>query len=452
MATQVMVQQQPRIAAAPTSRFLGISFSDVLLSFFAGCVFILFNFSGFLTYAAHTWFPDTPFAEPVVQMATWPDKLLLILNISAPDMLQELLRFSFYGIWVFLAFALLLAIRRQNVLIAVNVMLGLVAGASGIVLLAWLGVGLVLLSGLAWMVLQFLFSIWGTIVTFLVSLVAGLWGFLSPIVSFLWPIALALVVAGWMLAAIVAVFKRSRWAGVLSIAVLALVGGLIFFMRDALLPLWNRVMEILAPIGQFLGSVLGVAWEWIVRIFLFLVGVIVILGLIASGAGVVLLVVGSIGAILVDQFRTGWRSGNGHWATLFGAFSIGLALALIFWTCSGSPDLAAMVDQTWASTMPFLSAVSPSQLGDTFLPEAVRDISHMALIGIQAPLFDTLVLAIVLPLSYISLIRGLGSPHNTEVPAPFFSRNVLILGGMLVFALPIMVLTALSAAAPSEDA
>lgn len=452
--TLLQVPQQPGVATVQANGLLRIRFSMILLNLLAGCVFILFNFGGFLSYAAHTWFPNSTFTEPVVQVADWPNKLLLMLNGSAPDMLEALLRFCFYGIWVFLAFALFLAIRHQNILIAGNALLGLVAGASSIVVLAWLGMGFVQLSGIVWMVLQFLLGAWTVFATFLGSLLTPIWNFLYPILSFLWPIALALFAVGVVLWTVTALMTRSRWAGVLSIAVVVIFGGLIFLNRESLLPFWGRVVAFLTPIGQFLGSTLGVVWEWFVRVFIFLVGLILIIMLVASGVGIVLLVVGSLGAILVDQFRTAGHSGKGHWEVLFGSFSIGLALALIFWTCSASPELAAIVDRTWDSTMPFLSAVSSSQLGDAFLPQAVRDLSHMALSGVQAPLFDALVLAIVLPISYISLLRNLGTQpkQHTQVTVRYFSRDVLQLGLMLALSFPLLVIVALSAALPHDDA
>ncbi|MBK6433136.1 hypothetical protein [Candidatus Amarolinea dominans] len=175
--------------------------SVLLLDVTFGIVFALFNFDGFLRYAAHHWLSSSWLAETIVRISWWPQRFLASLNASHLSLFHDLLVLCFYGVWVCLGFIALLSLIRLNLRITFSGLLGLTTGAASIGILAWLGVLLVVLGGVLMAVLRFLLRIWnflvgilGAVWTFIVRILTAIWGFLLPIINFLLPILLIVAV------------------------------------------------------------------------------------------------------------------------------------------------------------------------------------------------------------------------------------------------------------------
>lgn len=433
-----------------------IFFLDVV----AGIVFTLFNFDGFLRYVAHHWVSSPRLTETIVQVSWWPERFLSGLNASRLALFHNVLVLCFYGLWIYLGFIIVLSLVRLNPRITFSGLLGLTTGVSSIAILAWIGVILVILGGILMAVLRFLLQIWnflvgilGAIWTFIARIITAIWNFLLPIITFLLPIVLVLGAVALVVWAIITLVRRFGYGGV-AIALVAAIAG--YFLRDALLIaarwLWSALLFVIGIIGSilsWLGWLIGTIVGWIFKVLV--PKILIPLGFILLVIGSVLIVVGSLGAMLLDQFRAAWHSGSGQKGILLGAFSVGLSLSLIFWVSMGSNEASRTIDLAWHETALLANSASPMHIFGGTLPVAVREASIEMFRSGSAPNFDAIVLALVLPLSYFSVLRGLTMHKTDDFRVSFIHQDILMVGGALALAIPAILLVMVAAMVPRED-
>ncbi|MFZ1403465.1 MAG: hypothetical protein WAW03_10295 [Anaerolineae bacterium] len=82
---------------------------------------------------------------------------------------------------------------------------------------------------------------------------------------------------------------------------------------------------------------------------------------------------------------------------------------------------------------------------------SVRNASVTMFGGNSAPNFDAMILALILPISYFGVLRGLTMRNTDEFRASFIHQDVLVVGGALALAIPAILLVMLAASAPRED-
>ncbi|MBK9095409.1 MAG: hypothetical protein IPM84_22165 [Anaerolineae bacterium] len=434
--------------------------SVLLLDVTFGIVFAFFNFDGFLRYAAHHWLSSSWLAETIVRISWWPQRFLASLNASHLSLFHDLLVLCFYGVWVCLGFIALLSLIRLNLRITFSGLLGLTTGAASIGILAWLGVLLVVLGGVLMAVLRFLLRIWnflvgilGAVWTFIVRILTAIWGFLLPIINFLLPILLIVAVIALVVWGMIVLVRRFGYGGVV-IALLAAIAG--YFLRDILLVLgqwlWSALLFVLGIFGSilnWLGWLIGTIVGWIFHVLI--PKILIPVGFVLLIVGAVLIVVGTLGSMLLDQFRAAWHSGTGQKGILLGAFSVGLSLALILWVCLGSGEASRSVDQAWSETSLVANSISPMHIFAGILPVAVRNASIAMFGGNSAPNFDAMILALILPISYFGVLRGLTMRTTDEFRASFIHQDVLVVGGALALAIPAILLVMFAASVPREE-
>lgn len=207
----------------------------------------------------------------------------------------------------------------------------LFVGAACLQLLAWVIYLLGWLLYIVIIILAFVFRILGIILGFLGHilgfLIRGVWWLLVTIFDFLigsgwWLLALLLVGVGIYLAVRYrsAFFKAILWV-LGTIGILAVIVGVVYgvvklvqFLSPIIRPILEGLGSFFAIIFAFIGRVLG-----IVFLFLFYL----LFGLLICN------VVYGFGALLIDQFKGAWNSGNGKRGIILGSLSIGTSLALV---------------------------------------------------------------------------------------------------------------------------
>lgn len=433
-----------------------IFFLDVV----AGIVFTLFNFDGFLRYMAHHWVSSPRLTDTIVQMSWWPERFLSGLNASRLALFHDVLVLCFYGLWIYLGFIIVLSLVRLNPRITFSGLLGLTTGVSSIALLGWIGVLLVILGGILMAVLRFLLQIWnflgdilGAIWTFIARIIIAIWNFLLPIINFLLPIILVLGALALVVWIVIALVRRFGYGGAAVTLVAALAG---YLLRDVLLIvarwLWSALLFVLGIIGSilsWLGWLIGVIVGWIFKVLV--PKILIPLGFILLIIGSVLIVVGSLGAMLLDQFRAAWHSGSGQKGILLGAFSVGLSLSLIFWVSMGSNEASKAIDLAWHQTALLAKNIPLMQIFGSALPAAVQEASIEMFRNGSAPNFDVIILALVLPLSYFGVLRGLTMHKADDFKVSFIHQDILVVGGALALAIPAILLVMVAAMVPRED-
>lgn len=436
------------------------SISVLLLDVAFGVVFTLFNFDGFLRYVARYWLSSSWLTDTIVQMAEWPQRFLTNLNASDLSLFHDLLVLCFYGVWIYLGFIALFSLIRLNPRITFSGLLGLTTGVASIGILAWLGVLLVILGGILVAVLRFLLRIWNFLVgilsavwAFVVRILTAVWDFLLPIIHFLLPILLVVAVIALVVWAVIVLVRRFGYGSIVAVLLAAIAG---YFLRDTLLVigrwLWAAILFVLGILGNvvsWLGWLIGVMVGWIFQVLI--PQILIPLGFILLIVGSVLIAVGTFGSMLLDQFRAAWHSGSGHKGILLGAFSVGLSLALVFWVCLGSNEASRTVDRAWQETALVANHLSPIHIFSSILPVSVRNASIGMFAGNSAPNFDAVILALVLPLSYFGVLRGLTMRNTDAFRASFVHQDVLVVGGALALAIPAILLVMIAALMPREE-
>lgn len=412
-------------------------FFDVVV----GAIFVLFNFNGFIRYTAHHWFPDSSVAGFFVEISHWPDYFIPTNNAAKIGLLGNMVYLCFIGLWIYVGGIVLLAIVKATPRIAVNGGLGLLAGASTIHLVGWIGV-----------VLAFIVGVLFAIFTFIRDLLQAIFLFLAPYLAWIFFVFgwIVLVAGGlFMVGAIIfAVYQLIKNIGLKGV-IIAVASGTIFFFAW---PLLREFYEFyLLPILRWVQMVLSYVVSAIGFLVIWAVKIAIVLAIIISALGAVLAVIGSLGHLLVDQFKAAWNSGSGHRGILLGAFGVGLSLAVIIWVTSGSPQMTSVVAIAWHSSTPAFFQASPVEMFNALLPTQIISSTPTLFATASAPIFDAFALLVLLGVSYAGFVRGFQLRRADEYHTTFFSKDLLKIGGLMILALPALAVVILAAAAPKDD-
>ncbi len=422
---------------AERSKFV-LMFYDVA----AGTIFVLFNFNGFIRYAANKWLPSSPTVQGMlVQVSHFPDLILPTTADGKTGLLGTVLYLCFIGLWLYLGAVLLLAVVRGKPRIALNGVIGFSTGVFSVAILGWLEVIIVAILGVLLAIGRVIFGI-----------LAAIWEFLAPIIHWI------VVALGWIiivavpLLALAGIVYGLYWLikrfGLKFVIGALAAGTILYFVWPILVELYRNYI---LPVLQWIGMVLNYLASWIVFIVAWVLKALIVVAIAVSALGLILVFVGSLGRMMRDQLESAWKSGSGSRGILVGSFSVGLALAIVLWVSSGSVELSQLVATNWQSITPVLGDISPVTIFNTALPASIAALAPAIFGSSHAPLFDALSLLVILIVSYFGIARGFRPRHSDEYHATFFSQDVLKLGGLMILALPALALVVLAASAPHDE-
>jgi|GEM_PF-4799931 len=429
-----------------------------ILAVLTGCVFIWFNFNGLIRHFGKQGLSsDSTFSDSVVSVSLLPKQILS----SSPEALYLWMVTCFVGIWIYLGALLVLALVRLRAPLAGFGVLGVFGGGFAPAILSWTGL-------LLWSILKVLGIIFG----FIFHILGVVMVFIAKILVFAAPVLLAIAVV----AVIVVVWKENGPKPLLFVAVGA---ALLYFLAPALKFIFEKIKLALIWIAEVLTFLFG----WLPAVLAWLVKAILVLLCITSIIGFI----GCLGQILIDQFKTAMEAGRSQKGVLTASFSLGVSIALILLVAAGSPQtaiaqghstlsvseqhetpshaagttalakkkrrknrqhlkppissppvvvapppapvpmagIATTIDRAWTESTFIFKSASPTRIFLATLPASVEEWARKTFRTASAPIFDALVLALVLGFSLIGLLRGILSRAELEYRMRFYNRDLL---------------------------
>src|SRR5258708_15556092 len=287
-----------------------------LLSVAVGVVFVLFNFSGLIRH----------FLNPILSQDSTSGNLLfsvLLLpkHVQSIEFLSTAMLVCLFGLWGYLAGLLVLAFVKSNARLAIEGFLALLIGIFSIPLLGW---GLISAYWIIWLISKvviFIYWIVSKIIDFILYIFSALFKLLVVLLHYTWPILIALVI----IALVLWLRKRKSDSQFSLMKALLCAAGIaaIYFMR---LPLIAFFLRFIWPILQWCKQVLGILFVWLGVLFKWLFYLAVVFFAFVMLIGIL----GSIGYLLIDQFRTAWQWARSRKGVILNSFAIGSSLSLIF--------------------------------------------------------------------------------------------------------------------------
>jgi hypothetical protein len=350
------------------------SFSEFLFGLILGSVFIVFSFPNGVTSLGNLlgW----PLMRNIgMRVGSLLDGFFLGTSGST----QQMARFN--NLWLTLGIALLvylvaltsLSLRHGRFDLFGLGSLFFFIGAACLQIITWIIYLIGWVLYIVFFIVGWIFRILGYIVSFLFHiigfLVGGIWWLLLKITGFLlgsgwWLFALLLIVIVGYLAV------RYRTRVIKPILWILGISGAIYLLIK-LFPFLQRISK---AIGQFLAPVLAFIRHAFAVIFPILI--LLCKGLLA------LFVIYGAGALLIDQFKGAWKSGNGRRGVILGALSIGTSLALV------------LLETNFGSFVRF-----------PFFPPGLSDPINM--IYQRFPIFDIMITLLVVIISIVGILRNL---------------------------------------------
>ncbi len=439
-----------------------------ILAVLTGCIFIWFNFNGLIRHFGKQSLPaDSMVSDSVMSVSLFPKQLLG----SSPEALYLWMVACFAGIWIYIGVLLVLAIVRLRAPLAGYGVLGVFGGGFAPALLCWAGL-------LVWGVLKVLGAIFG----FIFHILGIVMAFLIKVLVFVSPVLLVIA----LLALIVWVWKENGPKPLLFGAAAAV---LLYFLAPAIKFIFAKIGLALAWIAEKLALLFG----WLVPVLAWLAKTVFILLCITSIIGFI----GCLGQILIGQFKTAVEAGKSQKGVLTASFSLGLSIALILLVAAGSPqsaiaqghltipvveqhettshtarttavtkkrrrkkqhvrtpvialaavvgtpspaplpmaDIAPAIDRAWTQSAWIFKTASPTHIFLATLPASAEQWARKTFRTASAPIFDAVVLALVLGFSLIGLLRGIFSRSDLEYKIRFYNRDLL-----MIAVIPLLVL------------
>ena len=451
-----------------------------ILAVITGCIFVWFNFNGLIRHFGKQGLPsDSVFSDSVMSVSLFPKQIL----DSSPEALHLWMVACFAGIWIYLGVLLLLALVRLRFPLAGFGWLGVFAGGFAPAILCWTGLLLwIILKGVG-IVFGFIFHIIGVVMFYIMKALI----FASPVL-----LAIALV------ALIVWVWKENGPKPLLIVAAVAVV---LYFLAPVLRFIFEKIKLALVWVAEMLAFLFG----WLPAVLAWLFKALLILLCVTSVIGIV----GCLGQILVDQFKTAIEAGKSQKGVLTASFSLGVSIALILLVAAGSPqaavaqghstipimarqettshtarstalakkkrrknrhakiapsttpppaavapppapvpmaNIATTIDRAWTESTFVFKTASPTHIFLATLPASVEEWARKTFRTASAPIFDAVVLALVLGFSLIGLLRGVFSRSEIEYKMRFYNRDLLAIA-----VIPILVLIAVLAASQQNQ-
>lgn len=444
-----------------------------LLSILLGFIVILFNFSALIEKTAADLFPGSAFTRGVGYV------LLLPKQLHSTDLLYTCAFACFCGVWLYLAMMLILALARRKIALAGQ---GLLSFITGVLILPLLGWCVLLLYWMLWVVLK--------VVGFVFYIIGIIFNFLLSLMHYLWPVLLAAII----ISLIVWAWKARAFKG---LAILVGLGALFYFLWPYLR---NFYLSYILPVLQWIGHIFAVIFGWLVSVLAFLIKWIAALFLVIAACIMVLSGLACIGYFIVDQFRTAWECGSSRKGVILGSLSVGVSLSLIFIVSVGSlqppsafggqgavvhaaapnfqtpnTSVKKKIRKGQQENVPLSQPIAPvaaTEMGiDTALdlaarhggfgfvgtslprvftwslPHSMKEWAAESFHHAHAPVFDAIVLLMVLFISMIGLARGMFTKEKFDLKYKFYNRDFVVL-----VAVPVFLLILLLSASESNQA
>jgi hypothetical protein len=156
---------------------------------------------------------------------------------------------------------------------------------------------------------------------------------------------------------------------------------------------------------------------------------------------VLVFVLGMLGRLAIDQFRTAWEGGRGERPMALAGLSVGIAFALLLTVTAGLPDVAASIDTAWHEHAWLFNSWSPAASHFQALPDVVAGVFAAIFQNASAPVFDGVVLAALL----IAAVAGAMRRWTTEEDwqARYISPDALKVGITLSLSVLVLAVAAL---------
>lgn len=470
-------------------RFRAIAFAVA-----AGCLFIWFNFNGLIrNFTRARWPAESHVSTAVIWVSLLPKQ---ILSPSA-ETLYFWVFFCFIALWMYVTTVLLLAVVRGRWSLAKWGIAGTISGGLALPVICWTGL-------IAWIVLRFFAKIAGfifhglaVVFTWIVKAIV----FAAPVLV---PLAfIAVLVRVWKAYGPKLVFSAVGVLGLLYllIPVWRWMLAQLEWLLEKIAAFFAWVGEILARLFRWIGPVI----VWCIKALLIVLGITSLIGIIgcighvlidqlktAMDAGksqkalfaasfsigvslaLVLLVaagrpevvtapvaspVASPGAApaRTEMLRNGSEmpklaKPNRKRRKKRRAHKPQPSVAPTVVTAPRPPvpapvDLAATIDRVWSQSTFVFKGLSPTHVFHTVLPTVVREWARTTFGSISAPMFDVVLLALILSLSVFGLLRGIFSRSEIEYKIRFYNSDLL-----LIAVIPLLVvLLVLNASAANQE-
>ena len=384
-----------------------------------GLVFFIYNFQGFLGYAANHWAPQW-LANPTFSLLQITEKALAFTG-SGTAWSPLLAEWRVVGFWWYVAIVFVSSLVFMKPGRLANGLSGLCVGLVSVVLLSW---AVVVLGKIA--------SIIGAIVAFVFNIADAVFQFISAIIVAVFPYltGIALVIG-----AVYTLVKLARALGLTVVkyaltvvAALAIIWLALPLFRWCYASLLLPLLNFLAPIVAWIIAALGV-------VLMVLLAFVAVLGI----SGAVVFVLGTLGRLAIDQFRTAWAGGRGERPMALAGFSVGSMFALLLTVTAGLPDVAGGIDAAWHEHAWMLNTWSPAASHFQALPDAVSGAFAAMFQQASAPVFDAVVLAALLATAAAGAMRRWDAEEDVW-QARYISADAVKVGaglgaGLLVLAI-----------------
>lgn len=383
-----------------------------------GFVFFTYNFHGFLAYAANHWAPEW-LAAPTFSLLRFTQKALAFTGAESNAWSDSLANWLVMGLWWYVAILLVTSLIFMRLGRLANGLTGLCVGLASVVLPSWTGVVLVKIGRFFFRAFHFISNVFETVFHFINAVTGGVLPYLA---------AIALIIG--------VVYILSE---VFQPKTLALYGGLAIAGAGLVWLTLPLLRCLLLPIVPFV--------TWIVAVLSFLVTAILILILLVGILGALTFVIGMLGRIAIDQFRTAWNAWKGERSIALAGFSVGSATSLLLIVTTGLPEVAGSIDAAWHEHAWMLNTWSPAASHFQALPDVIANAAATIFQHASAPVFDAVVLAFLLIVAALGMMRW-EEALDVKWDWQYLSKDAAAVGGALGVSVLILVAAALL---PSQD-
>lgn len=386
-----------------------------------GFVFFTFNFRGFLAYGANEWAPQWV-AKPTFALLRFTESTLAFTG-SGTAWSPRLAEWIVVGLWLYIAILFVTALTFLKPGRLANGLSGLCVGLGSIVLLSWTAVVLVTIA-----------TAFGTIVTVLFNIVSAIFDFISALIVVAFPYLAGI---GLAIGLVYAVVHFSRALGLTAVKYALGAGASIAIAWMAFPLLRWFYASLLIPILQFLAPIVA----WVAAALGVVLTMVLIMVVVLAIAGALVFVLGLLGRLAIDQFRTAWEGGRGERPMALAGFAVGSAFALLLTVAAGLPDIAGSIDAAWHERAWLLNTWSPAASHFQALPDGLAGAFAAIFQHASAPVFDAVILAALLTTAALGAIRGWEAEEDAW-PARYISHDALKVGFGLSLGLLVLVIAA----------
>jgi len=393
----------------------------VMGRFVVGLLFVLFSVPGFFRYMANHWVHFSLLAKPLIAMADFPAFVYSLMTPSPHELFLTSLRLLLYGIGGYLLGLFCLAGCKGRG--ALNSILGFVGGVLVIHALLWA------IQIVIWIVRAVI-----AIINLVIDLIVYVFHFIGSLLHIVpattHPPATEVPVPAHPYHPATEVTARPSWfhVGIAFISTHLWLLVLVALLIVLLMILSEGVRNFFAILGAFVAFI-------VVAYFVFAV---ILLGLLLAeivGVGAFL------GNIVLDDFIASWESGQGPVESFTGAFGVGMGISMFLLSALGATRAYSLMVQEWSINLPLWQHFSPVKVFYAILPAHFRQVFSIWFFSNTFPIFDVLLLILVIAAAYLGLLRGLWAykEKEGEFRRFFFSKeaNLLLLSPLIALLVPV---------------